>query len=123
MRALALEILGQHHRRLRVVDGPLALEITPRLGWTKGTAVRLFLDALPLRSRLVLYAGDHANDLDAIEAVEGLAGITIAGTANGGITIGIGEHAPPVAKFRMDSPRQFGAWLTDLETALRGQVT
>ncbi|MBS0261036.1 MAG: trehalose-phosphatase [Planctomycetes bacterium] len=102
--ALAAEILRPHSSHLKVHDGPLALEITPDLGWTKGTAIRMMLESLAIAAPMVVYAGDSSNDVDAFEFVEQL----------GGLTIGIGDSAPALAKYRMESPHELFQWLTSL---------
>lgn len=79
--------------QLRVLDGPHSLEITPALGWTKGTAVRRMVEDIGTNP-LPLYAGDETNDADALETVNSL----------GGISIGVGPRAPNAAQFRLPAP-------------------
>jgi trehalose-phosphatase len=102
-------------RPFRLTDGPMAVEITPDLGWNKGTAVRTILEhlgaALPPRSGddfCVLYAGDEANDADALETVAAL----------GGIALGIGPQAPDAARHRLPDPAALIAMLKRLLAAL-----
>lgn len=78
---------------LCTVPGPLALEIRPASEWNKGTAVRRILqyagaDAIPL------YAGDEANDEDALAAAAAL----------GGVAVGIGPRCPKSAQHQLDDP-------------------
>jgi trehalose-phosphatase len=77
--------------RLHVVTGARAVEIIPNLGWTKGTAVELFLERLGRKPRLVIYAGDEASDLEVLWEV-GL---------HDGITIGVGHSTPTVAQYEL----------------------
>src|SRR5262249_44322725 len=77
--------------RLHVVTGAKAVEIIPNLGWTKGTAVDLFLERLGQKPRLVIYAGDEASDLEVLWEV-GL---------HDGITIGVGHNSPTVAQYEL----------------------
>lgn len=107
-RGLARDILQPFGERLRICDGPLALEVTPNLGWTKGTAARMILGCLPERPRRVLYAGDNANDLEALQAVAEI----------GGATIGVGAEAPATAEIRISTPEVLGDWLTRLTLEL-----
>jgi trehalose 6-phosphate phosphatase len=76
---------------LRVEPGPKALEITPNLDWTKGTAVRHILQQYGLYGSGILYAGDAANDAEALEAVREM----------GGVTLGVGSTAPAAAEYRL----------------------
>ena len=77
--------------RLHVVTGAKAVEITPSLGWTKGTAVEFVLQQLGPHPCLVLYAGDEASDVEALWNV----------SVHSGITIGIGSRQPTVAQFEL----------------------
>jgi trehalose 6-phosphate phosphatase len=92
----------------RLTDGPMAVEITPELGWNKGTAVERILDSLPAGDLCVLYAGDEANDADALETVVAL----------GGIALGIGPRAPDAAQHRLADPAALIAMLQRLLAAL-----
>ena len=83
--------IGPFSGMLRVVDGAMAIEITPNLGWTKGTALRTIVDHVGGRAVLPLYAGDDANDADALLAAADL----------GGIAIGVGPRAPSLAQYQL----------------------
>jgi trehalose 6-phosphate phosphatase len=90
LRACAMQVFQSFREQLRILDVAMAIEITPDLGWTKGSAVRTMVahagtEAIPL------YAGDEANDCDAFEAT----------TALGGVSIGIGPRAPSAACHRL----------------------
>jgi trehalose-phosphatase len=80
--------------RLRVFHGPKAMEITPDLGWNKGTAVGQILKHLGVSGPGLLYAGDSENDAEAFDVA----------AAHGGVTIGIGPEAPANAQFRLPDP-------------------
>jgi trehalose-phosphatase len=93
-------VLRRYEGQIRVLPGPMAIEITANLGWNKGTAVRMIVnDVGP--DALALFAGDGANDADAIEAVRAL----------GGITIGIGAQTSPVVTSRLQDPAALAAFL------------
>ena len=86
--------------QLRVLPGPRAVEVTPDLDWTKGAAVRRIVqdvgqDAIPL------YAGDGANDDDALAAVQAL----------GGIALAIGPEALASARHRLADPASLACFL------------
>ena len=83
---------------LRVVDGAMAIEIAPDLGWTKGTALRMIVEHVGARAVLPLYAGDDANDADALLAAADL----------GGIAIGVGPRAPSLARYRLPDALSLG---------------
>jgi trehalose 6-phosphate phosphatase len=91
--------------RLRCSDGPMALEVTSELGWNKGTAVSMIVDHVDPARCLPLFAGDSANDADAMEAT----------TALGGIAIGIGPEAPLAADYRLANPAALHELLQDLD--------
>jgi trehalose-6-phosphatase len=92
---------------LRIVEGPLAVEVTVAGTWTKGDAVRQFLEHVgePL---FVCYAGDADNDSDAFRLV----------TSRGGITLGVGPLAPSDAAAHFDEPSSLMEWLEELAEAL-----
>lgn len=93
---------------LRIVQGPRAWEIMPAWGWNKGTAVRLILAHLGAGNHAILYAGDEANDAEAMETV----------VAIDGIALGIGPHAPSAAEYRLPHPTALRAFLSKLDAFL-----
>lgn len=107
---LALLTLARYRENLRICGGPMALEITPNVGWTKGTAIRLFLERYATPLPYALYAGDGANDVDAFQAV----------LEHEGVTIGVGNDAPSIARARILTPAVLGRWLCDLLPILAG---
>jgi trehalose-phosphatase len=98
---------------LRIVQGPRAWEITPEKGWTKGTAVRLLLAGFGAGTDILFYAGDGANDADAIEEV----------AVMGGITVGIGPDAPSAAACKLPNHTALLAFLADLDASLEKRDT
>lgn len=108
------EILGPLLRsqtdRFHVLPGPMAVEIVPELGWTKGTAVEAILKRLD-RPFAACFAGDHANDASAFETVDRC----------GGISIGVGPEAPVCAKFRLDSPQTLFDLLVEVVVQLESR--
>jgi trehalose-phosphatase len=99
--------LGPFSGRLRCVEGSLAWEITPAVGWDKGVALRLILEAIG-QPVIPLYAGDGANDYDAIAAAIAL----------GGVALGIGADAPPSVQHRLRAPTDLVSFLENLNEAL-----
>jgi trehalose-phosphatase len=97
-----MQIVQEVARPLRIVEGPMALEITPSGDCHKGSAVRDILQCLGSVQTMSLYAGDDANDADAFVEV----------AARGGVCVGIGPQAPTSAQYCLDTP---GALLATLE--------
>jgi trehalose 6-phosphate phosphatase len=90
LRTRATRLLRSFGEEVRTVDVAMAIEITPALGWTKGSAVWA-ITAHAGHGALPLYAGDEANDREALQAA-----ITL-----GGVAIGVGPRAPAVAQVRL----------------------
>jgi trehalose 6-phosphate phosphatase len=91
---------------LRVTVGLMAWEVTPDVGWHKGSALRLIVESLG--PCLPFYAGDAANDTEALATAAVL----------GGIAVGVGPAAPP-ARYHMAGPTELVAFLSGLAEALR----
>jgi trehalose-phosphatase len=102
----ARRLLRKYGARLRVVPGPMAWEVNPAIGWHKGSAVRAMAEAVG-QGVLVLYAGDSDNDVEALEVVVAL----------GGISVGVGATAPP-AQHRIEGPSEVLELLIGLIAAL-----
>ncbi len=96
----------------RVLPGPMAVEIVPDLGWSKGTAVRIMIGRAGDPATVACYFGDHANDADAFEAV----------TALGGLSVGVGDSAPGCARFRLEDSQALGALLDQLLVGIRSEA-
>jgi trehalose 6-phosphate phosphatase len=105
--ARARQVVGAFGGRLRVSEGPLAREITPALPWDKGAALRLILERIG-RHALPLYAGDGANDAEAVATTAAL----------GGVALGVGACAPARARYRLRDPAALTDFLTRLAEAL-----
>lgn len=92
---------------LRITQGPMALEVVPDLSWDKGSAVRQILEAIgqPLA---VIYAGDAANDSEALATVAGL----------GGIAVAVGSNAPENAHYRLEDSDTLVSFLGYLDEAI-----
>jgi len=105
LRTRVRETLQPVSSRLRCSDGPMALEVTPELGWNKGTAVSMIVRHLEPCKCALLYAGDSANDAEALRAAIAL----------GGIGIGVGPDAPPVAQDSLPDTEALQGLLVDLE--------
>ncbi|MBI3412139.1 MAG: trehalose-phosphatase [Planctomycetes bacterium] len=87
---------------VRMVPGPMAVEFTSELGWTKGEALdRILEDIGP--NAVPFYAGDEANDADAVETA----------ARRGGFGIGVGPNAPVAALYRLENPAALFSLLSD----------
>ena len=93
---------------VRIVQGPKAWEIAPAKGWNKGTAVRLILADCGTNSDVLFYAGDGANDVEAIDDV----------AAMGGITVGVGADAPSTVMCRLPNHAALLSFLGNLDASL-----
>jgi trehalose 6-phosphate phosphatase len=102
-----LGFLERWSDRLRIIEGPMAVEAVIAGTWTKGDAVRRIVEHIG-EPMFVLYAGDSANDREALEAA----------TAHGGIALGVGPLAPPSAAAFVPHPDALMAWLRELLPAL-----
>ena len=85
----------------------MAWEITPNVDWNKGSALRLIVDSIG-QPVVPLYAGDSANDAEAISTVIAL----------GGVALGIGPDAPASVHHRLKEPLELISFLTSLEESL-----
>lgn len=94
--------------KLDLQDGPMAVEITPKLGWNKAAAVQLILEHLGKENVLTLFAGDAPNDVAAMEYVASISGFCI----------GIGPHTAPVVQYCCADQTQFSAFLADLDEVM-----
>jgi trehalose-phosphatase len=105
--ARAGQLLQAYAGCLRVVEGPMAWEVTPAVGADKGSAIRLILESVgpPV---LPFYAGDGANDEEAV----------LTTVALGGVALGVGACAPPSAPYRLPDPAALAHFLTKLVESL-----
>lgn len=94
---------------LRVRDVSRALEIGLAAAWTKADAVDRILAGLEPRA-FPVFAGDGANDEEAVARVNAL----------GGLTIGVGPEVPAGVQVRVATPEEFAADLDRLLTAIAG---
>jgi trehalose-phosphatase len=102
----ARQVLREFEARLRVVIGLMAWEVNPAIGWHKGTAVRTIAEAIGPEV-LIFYAGDSANDTEALEVVAALRGISVR----------VGATAPP-AEYGVEAPGELLEFLIGLKEAL-----
>jgi trehalose 6-phosphate phosphatase len=112
LRARAKQLLQSLGEQIRALEVAMAIEITPALGGTKGSAVRAMAEHAGCGA-VPLYAGDEANDRDAFEAALAL----------GGFAIGIGPRAPAIACFRLPDPGALVNLLFGLLEALERPAT
>jgi trehalose-phosphatase len=110
--ARADEALGSYADQLRKVPGEMAWEVTPALGWDKGSALRLITRTIG-EPVLPLYAGDGANDAVAL----------VTAAALGGISLGVGAAAPSEAQHRLHDPAALVDFLTCLAALLADAST
>ena len=102
------QILRPFGNHLDVRDGPMAIEVTLALGWSKGSAVRMIVEDVG-QDVFPFYAGDEDNDSPAFEAV----------TALGGIAVGIGPRAPSTVHDRLPGPASLAQFLFGFLASLR----
>jgi trehalose 6-phosphate phosphatase len=87
--------LGAHYH---VQPGNMMLEIKP-VGFTKGAAIKAFMQEPPFSGRTPVFAGDDLTDLDGFRVVEAL----------GGLSIGVGDRVQGL--HHLDHPAAVRAWL------------
>jgi trehalose 6-phosphate phosphatase len=92
--AIAARLGPNYH----VLSGNMMLEIKPR-GFTKGGAVKAFLQEPQFSGRTPVYVGDDLTDIDGFREVE----------TQGGISIAVGDRVQ--AQFHLDDPAAVRAWL------------
>ncbi|CAN5496483.1 hypothetical protein BH10PLA2_BH10PLA2_36830 [soil metagenome] len=105
----ASRILQPYEEHLRMTEGPMAWELTPRICWNKGSALRLILESIgsPV---LPFYAGDAANDEEAIAAALEL----------GGVALAIGTSVATSVENRLSDPSALTDFLLCFEETLAG---
>lgn len=104
-----LAFLGDAAPPLRVRDVSRALEIGLACGWTKADAADRILASVGPRA-FPVFAGDGANDEEAVARVNAL----------GGLTIGVGPEVPAGVQVRVAAPEEFAADLDRLLAAVAG---
>jgi trehalose-phosphatase len=97
--------------RVHVVTGARAIEITPNLGWTKGTAVEFVLERLSPERGQALFVGDESLNVEAIWSV----------SIRGGISVGVGRPQPAIAQFELRDTGEVLDLLHEIYGALRGE--
>jgi trehalose 6-phosphate phosphatase len=95
-------------QRLRIVEAPLAVEVLVGGTWNKGDAARKMLEQVG-EPVFVSFAGDAANDREAVEVV----------TGHGGIAVGVGPLAPPDTTAHVDTPETLQRWFDALLRAIQ----
>lgn len=103
----ARRAIGKDSRWFIEVGGPLAVEWTPDVGWTKGAAVRKIVRIAAPSRPLVLFAGDSQNDAPAFAEVRRL----------GGLALAVGRHARG-ARLRLSGPAEVRGLIARLLAAL-----
>jgi len=102
------DVLDGFRPQIRVNDGPKSLEAVADLGWTKGTAVQMILKHLCMDGALAFYAGDGANDAEAMEEV----------SRRHGLAVGVGPDAPAAAQYHLHGPAELQSLLEELDAFL-----
>ena len=108
LRQQSMEAVRMFPRSLRVLEQDMAVEIVPALGWDKGTALRRMLKHAGVRGEDAVYAGNGANDEEAMRAVRDL----------GGTAVGIGDQAPSFSQYRLAGPAELRRFLAKLARAV-----
>jgi trehalose 6-phosphate phosphatase len=90
--------LGTHYH---VQSGNMLLEIKPR-GFSKGGAIKAFMQEPPFSGRKPVFLGDDLTDLDGFKAVE----------THGGWSIAVGDRV--TAQYRLDDPAAVYTWLAGI---------
>jgi trehalose-phosphatase len=110
LRTAVAHALAPLATELRVLDAAMAIDITPDLGWTKGSALRTIVAHVGDHGQgvLPLFAGDEANDADALTTAAQL----------GGVAIGVGQLAPATAQYLLPDPLAVSCCLDALLTML-----
>ena len=78
--------------RLQIRSGKKSINVTPRTGWNKGTAVLWINRHLGIPARSAIYVGDDATDEDAFEALRD------------GVTIKVGASDETLARYLLSGP-------------------
>jgi trehalose 6-phosphate phosphatase len=95
--AIAAALGANYH----VQAGSMMLEIKPG-GFTKGGAIKAFLQEPPFSGRTPVFVGDDLTDLDGFRAVE----------THDGISIGVGERVQ--GQYYLEDPAAVRAWLAGI---------
>ncbi len=98
---------------LQIVPGPMALEITPDINWTKANCVQRLMVEFAVQGPDVFYAGNAANDAEALELVRQMRGIAV----------GIGPQSPDTAEYRLPDPAALVTLLIQFSKALAVKTT
>lgn len=85
----------------QVQAGNMMLEIKPR-GFTKGQAIKAFMQEPPFSGRTPVFAGDDLTDIDGFREVE----------THAGLSIGVGDRVQ--GKYRLDDPAAVREWLRSI---------
>ena len=98
VRESVLSIAAALGSNYHVQAGNMMVEIKPR-GFSKGGAIKAFMNEPPFSGRTPVFAGDDLTDLDGFRVVE----------AEGGISIGVGDRVQ--GQFHLDDPAAVRRWL------------
>lgn len=109
LRRRVKDVVTSQGTRLRMVNGPMAIEILPNLGWDKAAAMRLIRESLQVAGPATFFAGDGDNDTEALGAVMAL----------GGTAIGIGKNCPTLGQPCLPTPSDLLEVLDDFCRALQ----
>ena len=92
--AVASQLSSNYH----IQEGNMMLEIKPR-GFSKGSAIKAFMQEPPFSGRKPVFVGDDLTDQDAFKTVED----------QGGISVAVGDRVH--GQYRVENPAAVRAWL------------
>jgi trehalose 6-phosphate phosphatase len=93
------------YRAVYLREGQMVLEVSPRVDWNKGRAVKWIARQLPSTSSLAIYIGDDLTDEDAFVAL------------SEGITIRVGGFSDTAAQYLLPDVSAVGLFLEWLDHA------
>jgi trehalose 6-phosphate phosphatase len=101
VRDTVVTVASQLSSNYHIQEGDMMFEIKPR-GFTKGSAIKAFMQEPPFSGRKPVFVGDDLTDQDAIKAVGD----------QGGISIAVGDRVH--GQYRVENTAAVRAWLREI---------